>query len=94
MNKWKALIVGLVFLVAAASALPTEGYFFGVVLMVIGTGYLAIAGNKFLRDWLIVREAETKRLVAAEKTQAPPAMSSPGSKRLFVPQPLKYRKEQ
>ena len=91
MNKWKALLLGLVFLSVALVTLPTPGAVFGWVFLVIALGYLAIAGYKLYRDWYIVSQAEAERVAAAQRPQALPPMSSPGSRRLFVPPPLKNK---
>jgi len=91
MNKWKALALGLVFLVAGVYALPTDGNFFGWILLFVAFGYLGIAGYKIDRDWSIISDAQTKRVAAAEKPKALPPMTSPGSKRLFVPPALKEK---
>jgi hypothetical protein len=91
MNKWKALGLGLLFLTLAIIVWANGGDIVGWCLIGPAAWYLPIGGYKFWRDQRIITEAAAARERAAEREAAGqpklPPMTSPGSRRLFVPPP-------
>jgi hypothetical protein len=90
MNKWKALGLGLLFLLLAIIAWANGGDVVAWWLLPFAVWFLPQGIWKFYRDWAIISQAKQERQQTierqAERPELPP-MTSPGSHRLFVPPP-------
>lgn len=91
MNKWKALGLGLLFVILAIWVWASGGDMVGWFIIAPAPYFLAIAGYKFYRDFDMIAQAEEARQLAAAEPPPLPPMTSPGSNRLYVPPPPKNR---
>jgi hypothetical protein len=60
--------------------------------LIVGVTFGLIAYNKYRRDAKIIAESHRAEIMASRQPQLPPAITSPGSSRMFVPPPLQRHK--
>lgn len=90
MSKYQTLALALL-LLGATVLVALSPLYFCIVVPIIGVlMFGSLTTYQYVRDWHIINKARTDT-TASSMLLPPPAMTSPGSTRLFVPPPLERR---